>query len=60
VHCLAEEQRIGLLVLQVVGAGESVLTASFLLRSRGTIMPIFHVKAAGEAHVLVSPLLDHI
>ena len=51
---------IGPLVLQVVGAGESILMANFLLRARGTIMPIFHIKAAGEAHILVSPLLDHI
>jgi hypothetical protein len=51
---------IGLLVLQVVGAGESVLMANFFSRARGTIMPIFHVEATGEVHVLVSPLLNHI
>jgi hypothetical protein len=51
---------IGPLILQVVGVGESVLMADFLSRACGTIMPIFHVKATGEAHILVSPLLDHI
>jgi hypothetical protein len=59
-HCLAAELMIRMLMFQIVGAGKSDLMAGFLAGACRTIVPIFHIEATAEAHVLVSPLLNHI
>ena len=59
-HTLVAELMIGAFVFQVVGAGESILMSDFLLGAGGAIMPILHVETAGETHVLVGPLLNHV
>ena len=60
VHTLAAELMIGAFVFQVVGAGESILISNFLLGPGGASILILHIETAGETHVLVGPLLNHV
>jgi hypothetical protein len=59
-HCLLAELVVGLLVLHVVCAGESIHVSHILAGAHCTCVPILYVKPAGEANILVCPLLDHV
>ena len=59
-HSLAAELMIGVFVFLIIKAGESVLMSNLLVGAGGTIMPILHVKTAGETHFLVSPLFNQV
>jgi hypothetical protein len=59
-HCLLAELVVGLLVLHVVRAGESIHASHLLAGARPTRVPILYVKPAGETNILVCPLFDHI
>ena len=52
-HGLPAKGVVGTFIFHVVGAREPILMSLFLASARGTRVPIFHIKSAREAHILI-------
>jgi hypothetical protein len=48
------------LVFHVVGTSKTILMARLFLVARGTRVPIFHIKTAGVAHILIGICFDDV
>ncbi len=59
-HCLLAEGMIHALVFHVVGMSETILMARLFLVARGTRVPIFHIKSAQVAHILIGIRFDDV
>jgi hypothetical protein len=60
VHCLLAEGMIWALIFHVVGTKETILMAWLFLVARGTRVPIFHIKTAVVAHILIGICFDDV
>jgi hypothetical protein len=47
-------------VFHVIGTGETILMSRFFAVARGARVPIFHIKSACVAHVLIGERFDDV
>jgi hypothetical protein len=59
-HRLVIELMVFPFVLHIIGVIEFVQVESFLFRTSFTGVPIFYIRSAGEAYVLVGPIFHYV
>jgi hypothetical protein len=60
VHGLPAKGMICTLVFHVIGTSETILMSWLFAVARGARVPIFHIKAACEAHILIGKRFDNV
>ncbi len=59
-HSFPAEWMICTRVFHVIGMGETILMSLLFAVVRGACVPIFHIKSAREAHVLIGKRFDNV